>query len=198
MRILELLEGKNIPTIVVDVQPEYTGVMDGEELPWVDDLAAFLMKQKAPILMLVNAEDQGLTGDTVDDIRIYWEDSGFTDWNKVTIYDKGYGYLRGAMDLGVDDGTIIKIIREMYRQKVSDSRELFDEDYDKIVEFVGKKVADIITSDAISVDWISLKLLKEHSGYICGGGKNECLREVELMMNAFNIKYKEIARFIYG
>jgi len=31
-----------------------------------------------------------------------------------------------------------------------------------------------------------------------GGGRMECLREVELLMNAFNIKYKRIDHLVYG
>jgi hypothetical protein len=31
-----------------------------------------------------------------------------------------------------------------------------------------------------------------------GGGRDECLREVELLMNAFNIKYKRIDSLVYG
>lgn len=34
--------------------------------------------------------------------------------------------------------------------------------------------------------------------WFMGGARDECLREVELLMNAFNIKYKEIGNFIYG
>jgi len=35
------------------------------------------------------------------------------------------------------------------------------------------------------------------AGYIMGGGRDECLREVELLMSAFNIKHKQISEFIY-
>jgi hypothetical protein len=31
-----------------------------------------------------------------------------------------------------------------------------------------------------------------------GGGRDECLREIELMMNAFNFKYKRVANWLYG
>jgi hypothetical protein len=42
-------------------------------------------------------------------------------------------------------------------------------------------------------------LLNKLSGsYIVGGGRNECLREVELLMNAFNFKYKRIDSMVYG
>ena len=113
--------------------------------------------------------------------------------------DKGYGYIRAAMDSGeVQDGEIIKVIREMYNQKISDSRELFDGDEEKIAEVFGEENLWWLTEDTISVGWIAMDELKRMSPfYICGGGKEECLKEVLLMCNALNIKYKIISRFVY-
>lgn len=200
---MRLQEVRSTPCVVVDVQPEYTGINDGNELQWIDDMMGFLNNQSGPILMFVNAEDQGLTNDTVGDIQTYWEDSGFDpdNWDRVEIVDKGYGYIRGFLDYGVDHAAIIRTIREMYQQKVTDSRELFDgegsEDYIEQMGNLG--IPEEVLSDAISVEWTSVAQLKQFSGcYIMGGGKNECLKEVQLLMNAFNIKYREIEEFIYG
>lgn len=206
MRYEELKEGRNTPCIVVDVQPEYTGLNDGDELHWIDEMMTFLNKQTGPILMFVNAEDQMMTSDTVDDVRIYWEDSGFDpdNWNRVQIVDKGYGYFRTFMDQGVPESGIIKTIREMYRQKVTDSRALFDgEDNENYIEdmnqLLGSNDWSSLYDDGIGVKWTSVSQLKRFSGsYIMGGGRDECLREVELLMSAFNIKYKRIEEFVYG
>lgn len=76
MRLYEVLtESKNRPCVVVDIQPEYTGINDGDELPWIDDLMTFL-NDKNKILAFINAEDTGLTMDTVDGVKEYWKDSG--------------------------------------------------------------------------------------------------------------------------
>lgn len=204
MRAYELFEGKNIPCIVIDVQPAYTGLMDGDELPWIDDLMTFLNSQRGPILMFINAEDQGLTSDTVNDVKLYWEDSGFnsSNWSRVEIVDKGYGYFRPWMDNDVSESAIIRTIREMYKQKVTDARDLFqdEDDYSYAMEqFLGDDFRDVVVDDSLSVEWTSVAQLKRFSGsYIMGGAREECLKEVELLMNAFNIKYKEINEFIYG
>lgn len=206
MRIRELTESKNTPCIVVDVQPAYTGMSpNGSIWDGMEPLMHFLNKQTGPILMFVNAEQQGLTEDTIDEIRYFWEENGFDpdNWDRVTVNDKGYGYLRGWMDNGADSRATIKTIREMYAQKVTDSRELFSGDdsedwFAEMEEFLGSDFEDYMVGDNISVEWLSLAQLKQFSpGYIMGGGKEECLREVQLMMNAFNIKYKEIGEFIY-
>ena len=46
---------------------------------------------------------------------------------------------------------------------------------------------------------ISIADLKTLSGSLLGGGgQHECLKEMQLLMNAFNIKYKLVQDWIYG
>lgn len=213
MRAYELLNEKasrGRPIVCVDVQPAYSGIMDGAEDDTFEAAIQFVNDSRAPCLMFVNAEDTGVTTDTIADIRIYWEDSGFEpeNWNRIEIYDKGYGYLRGWMDNNVDSRIIIQTIREMYRQKVYDTRDLFDGDPDKLEEFVRSftgrlyhdiPVPSVITDEPMSVGWAAIDQLKRYNNcYLIGGGRNECLAEVALLMNAFNIKYKMIDELIYG
>lgn len=199
-----ITESVNVPIIVVDVQPAYCGEVDGpHRLGMVDELAVFLSKHKANVLMMVNAEDQGLTEDTIPEIQYWWQDIFLENqvssdcMNSWEWLDKGYGYLRGWMGY-VEEDVIIKAIREMYAQRIYDSRDLFDGDLEQIEQFFGDDWNPNMHDDAISVEWISITKLREFSkGYICGGAKDKCLREVQLIMNAFNIKYKEIDKFIY-
>lgn len=212
----ELNESKNTSVIVVDVQPEYSGMMDGDENPVFEQIIRFVNNQTGPVLMFVNAEDQGMTGDTVQDVKLYWEDTIRGEdmdpetnpypinWNRFQIVDKGYGYLRNWMDDNISARTIIKTIRLMYQNRVNDSRELFGgEDSDDYAvnfqQFIGDEFEPWMLEDPISINWTSVAQLKRFSGsYIVGGGRNECLREVELLMSAFNIKYKRIDSMVYG
>lgn len=213
MRYYELDEGKNTSSIVVDIQPQYEKDPYGESnLDIFLKAAKFLNRQKGPILMLVNADAAGQTDDTIPSIKHYWEKKlGFTNWNNVTINDKGYGYLRSWMDADVSDAAIIKTIRLMYQLKIADSGQLFggpqeypddvDEDvYDNsMTALLGNEYSVDMRDDTISVEWTSLAQLKRFNGsYIFGGGCYECLKEVQLLMNAFNIKYKVIHEFVYG
>ena len=219
MRIseLQLTEGRNTPVICVDVQPEYSGMNDGDENPVFEDIIQFVNRQTGPVLMYVNAEDQGLTGDTVQDVKAYWEhtvrgeawdpeehdehDDSPINWSRFQIVDKGYGYFRSWMDHGIPAATIIKTIRMMYQQKVNSSEDLtFPKFSARTPEMVDiKHTIDEMDGDSISVNWTSVAQLKRFSGaYIVGGGRNECLKEVELLMNAFNIKYKRIDHLVYG
>jgi hypothetical protein len=208
MRYSELIEGSQRPIVVVDVQPEYLN----PGYYFLPDLARLLAKHKGRILMFVNADETGMTDDSVEhDIIPYWEDIyeriGYSEEDfydkilpKLEFYDKGYGYFRGWMDSAVGEKSIIKTIREMYRQKVADSRDLFDGDLTKLNAFVDDDAVDegLLKNEPITVEWVSLEYLRKFNNcYICGGGRNECLKEVQLLMNAFNIKYTEISRFIY-
>lgn len=212
MKIKDIIsEGLNHPVIVVDVQPEYCG--DNSVCQPIVD---FVQRQTGPVLMFVNAEDMGQTGDTVESIRTWWEElaggeyddntgtyNEVIDWSRFQIVDKGYGYLRSWMDRDTSPAAIIKVIREMYQQKVSDSRYLFggemSPDYDdNMRNLIGKEHREFDLDDPLIVNWTSIAQLKRFNGaYIVGGGRNECLREVELLMNAFNIKYKRIDDLVY-
>lgn len=224
MRIRELLEGRNHPVIVVDVQPEYSGVMDGDENPIFTQIIEFVHNQTGPVLFFVNGEDTGLTGDSIDGIKQYWsdticelaDDSSETDsydldddyndcdpieWSRYEIVDKGFGFFRGLMDTGVPDNVIIRIIRTMYQQRVNDSRELFggEDDPEYHANMLGLGLDVDKHPDPVITEWTSVAQLKRYSGaYIVGGGRHECLREVEILMNAFNIRYKRIDQLIYG
>ena len=201
MLIKELLtEGLSHPVIVVDVQPAYSTFA-----PRIcSKIVEFVNKQTGPVLMYVNADQHGLTDDTIPSIKDFWEDNGFDPdgWRRVKIEDKGYGYFRGAMDSGVPDALIIKCIRLLYQYKLNDSRNLFGgEDSDTYEESMQKhfgEYADTFINEPLYVNWTNVALLKQFSGaYIVGGGRNECLREVELLMNAFNVKYRRIDSLVY-
>ena len=203
-----LLEGRSYPCIVVDVQPEYCPMSDVCE-----KIISFVNKQTGPVLMFVNAEDSGLTSDTIDSIKLYWEeivtelsgdyeDESPVNWDRFEIVDKGYGYFRSWMDSGIDSRIIIATIRELYSQRKSDSRDLVFPDDVKEMTMIQSEIQDAIEEmgdDPLIVNWISVGQLRKFNGaYIMGGGRDECLREVELLMNAFNIKYKRIDSLVYG
>lgn len=214
-KILDEKVSRGRPVVCVDVQPGYTGGQEYQN--YNHRVGNFLAEHRGPILMYVNADDSGLTEDNIErNIYPWWaeifEDLGYDFYEdglpKMEFYDKGYGYLRGWMDSGVDERIIIQTVREMYRQKVYDSRDLFDGDPDKLNEFVRSHtgrlyhdipVPSVITDEPISVGWAALNQLKRYNNcYLIGGGAEECLAEVALLMSAFNIKYTKVNNLIYG
>ena len=85
----------------------------------------------------------------------------------------------------------------MVMNDINDSREIDDEPWLELVgedfRFYDDREMNIYIPD------INIASLKELSGTLMGGGgRHECLRELELLMNAFNIKYKRVDDWIYG
>lgn len=224
MRSTEFLtEGLNHPIICVDVQPSYSGMYDGDESPVFLEIMQFVQKQTGPVLFFVNAETTGVADDTVQGIQQYWDDSlgdpgdeswdendeyHYTepsspiDWRRFTMVDKGYGYLRAWMDNNVPHNIIIQTIREMYKQKVTDTRDLeFSGNIQERTPMQSQimRVAAELGDDNMTIGWTSVAQLKRFNGaYLVGGGREECLKEVELLMNAFNIRYKRVDSLVYG
>jgi hypothetical protein len=88
----------------------------------------------------------------------------------------------------------------MYSQKVNDTRELQFPAFNRrtTTQSLIQGAIEEMEDDPMSVGWASISLLKKFNGaYLVGGGREECLREVELLMNAFNIKYKRIDSLVY-
>jgi hypothetical protein len=217
MRAHEFItEGLAHPVIVVDVQPEYSGMWDGAENDVFPEIIRFVNRQTGPVLMFVNAEETGVSGDTINDVLSYWEDTVTQDdpdwydddpdapspinWRRFHIVDKGYGYFRGWMDAGIEPNIIIAAIRELYQQRVSDTRELEFPNSSRrtpLQSLILGAMEDL-NDEPLTVNWTSVAQLKQFNGaYLVGGGRNECLREVELLMNAFNIKYRRIDQLVY-
>lgn len=190
---------KKSKIIVVDVQPSYSYYDSKNGTNILPKTINFVNSQSGPVLMLVNAEKTRMSKDTIESIKQYWEqkaENGSVDWSRFEIIDKGFGYLRAWMDKGVDEKIIIKTIRELYKQKKYSTEDLNRDSLDTEILHIMQEISPY---NPINIDWVSLSKLKQFDGaYIVGGGRNECLREVELMMNAFNIKYTRIDKFVYG
>ena len=213
MRVNEfLIEGRNHPVIAVDVQPAYCG-----DSPIGKRIVDFVQNQTGPVLMFVNAEEHGVTSDDLESIQYWWEEhagydydaydadpnyEGPINWRRFQIVDKGYGYFRGWMDQGVQPKFIIQLVRYMYQHKLHDIRDDIDGVYQYMTHNpIGGQIVDWqdwMEEEPFIINWTSVAQLKRFNGsYLVGGGRNECLREVELLMNAFNIRYKRIDSLVY-
>ena len=178
--------------IVVDVQPVYTHLMQDE----VTAITEFINTKAERVLAYFNGEDAG-ERDTLEDVKQWYLDNGLEEESlaKINFQEKTYAYLRGWMD-DVEERDIIKVVRYMVTNRIQQSDQIGNS---AIVELLGIDVAgEVDDIDPIYIPDIDLSLLKQYNkSYIGGGAKHECLKELTIMMNAFNIKYKLINRFIY-
>jgi len=193
-----LSEKRTNNVIVVDIQPMYKNFiyMKMDMFKFVD----FLQKQRK-ILYFYNGPDTVGSDRKQDIIEWLMECSDYSEhlYNKLTKetiwYDKGYGFFRSWMDMGADNGFIKKAIRFMINKKVYDSRDIEPEEWKE--KFPNDWI-DKFQDDMIYLPDIPINKLKQFSGsYLVGGGKNECLKEIKILMSVFNIKCTEVKEFIY-
>lgn len=195
MRIKDIIiEGRNTNLVVVDVQPAYRATYYAEKI--ID----FAEKQTGKIVAFYNSEE--FSNDTLQDVMMFWQENGARDnlLERVFWTEKTYAFLRAWMDLGVPDSTIIKVIRYLATNKLNDSRDIGEDDPNfDLQDLIGtENYEPWMEDDPIYIPDISIANLKNLSPfYLCGGARSECLREVELLCNAFNIKYKRINSLIY-
>ena len=202
MKVSELLlEANRNKIILVDFQPAYVkgGYGHDEALHATVDS---LNKMNPPdMLVFYNGQDVGIE-DTADEVIEMYKDFGLDESiaRRMELREKSYAWLRNWMDNDVPPAIIIAVVRYMVQNKVYDSRDIEPE---TMVEIIGQdkytEYEDAIEGDMISIPDISIPELKSLSGaLIGGGGKHECLKEITLLMNAFNIKYKLVKEWMYG
>jgi hypothetical protein len=197
MKLNDILTEKvsqSYPMIVVDVQPEYHKWCEYIMPRFVD----FMNSHSGRVLAYYNG--QGLTNDEMETVKHYYREMGMNEERVESIeyIEKDYGWFRAWMDNGVSEGDIIKILREMMRQKINDSRDLEPSAEEVFEELVGEMDGFNVEDDPIYFPYIEIGHLREFNGaLLCGGGEHECLKEIQLLMSAYNIKYKLFKKLIY-
>jgi len=198
MRLQQFInEKRKRNVIVVDVQPMYASYIHFN----IHDFCDFLMEQNK-ILYYYNGPDTVGSDTSKEIIEWLYEQYDYNDdlYSKLTsrdtiFYDKGYAFFRSWMDMGADPGFIKKAVRFMNENKVYDSRDIDPEIWE---EKFPDDWQDNFEFDPITIPDIPINVLKKFNGsYLVGGGRNECLAEVEILMSVYNIKTTKVRKFIY-
>ena len=190
------MEKRNNNVIVVDIQQFYTKWSDKRFKIW--EFVEFLNQQRK-ILYFYNGDSIGID-DNENSIYQWLSEEGLTKpKNDFIFIDKGYAFFRAWMDIGISEGILKKAIRFIFSKKVWDSRDIPEVEWKEFEDSIGETIFDVVTyDDPIYLPEISVSVLKSFNGsFIVGGSKNECLREVEILMSVFNIKAKRVKKFIY-
>jgi len=184
------------PLVVVDVQPAYKSYCDHIVQP----LMKYINRYRGPILMLVNAEESGVSDDHKDDIIYYWIENGLNEkkLDYLNITDKGFGFLRAWMDLTTEEN-IIKIGQFMISRNLTDNREIEERGISTLEELLGDEYEESLEGDPLILNWLDWNLIRSqyNGSQLCGGGRYECLREVELMFKILRVKYTILEKFVY-
>lgn len=199
MRLARILEANRQSVILVDFQPAYSSGQGYDQA--LGSVCEYINRSpNVRVAAFFNGDMEGLTEDNQQAVEWHYMEHGGLEEERIDdiqFYEKTYAFLRNWMDQGVDNSTIIKTLRFMVNNRINDSRDIEDEDLEKLAG--GEGELQVMEGDMIYLPDISLSMLKGASGsLIGGGGRHECLAELQILMNAFNIKYKMVQDWIYG
>lgn len=182
--------------IVVDIQPGYHSGC-GHMLQ--DVIEKMNETQQNIIFFYVGKE---LDLDTKHDVIGYLLENGLDEHklDGIRFIEKTYGYFRCWMDNGISDDIIIKSIKTMIEDGVHDSRDFTEEQWDKIIP-PPREYNHILEEETIFYPDFNDKIFKANymNGFeLIGGGRHECLKEIELFLKALDKDVKVTERLCYG
>ncbi len=207
-RLIEISGGNpvsNKELIVVDIQPEYEPYCRNILTPFI----LFLNKNHenlSRLVFLFNGQDT-LGMININDYKMWWIENGLDEdiVDRAIFYDKGYAFFRYCMDSNIPHETIVNLVKFMIRHNINDSREInakfwkqFVKEY-KDDDYGTGEVRDLLeaASDCISIPDLMEFLGRYNNIVICGGGINECLKEVEIALDALGKQYNVLTQFTY-
>lgn len=150
--------------IVVDVQPEYSSWI---RQPLLNNIAALVNTTPLPTAFLWVGED--ISNDTASDVRQYLIDIGVTEGrlDDSLLVEKGYGFLREAMDMGVDPEDIVASTKALLERR---------------------EHSGICCGHYVWIPGFHTTFDYADKVTLVGGGRNECLAEVALLLEAKGIE----------
>ena len=177
--------------IIVDIQPAYINYMNNINLP---NLLQYCSEFEN-VLWFFNGQSLGYD-DNIEQWLNYELD--FWETDKINFYEKEYGYFRNLIDNDYDDETIVNIVKYMVDHKINDSRDLTDQDLKNLNITDDEHLIEILSDEGI---WLNENILNELEKFnpctLIGGGKNECLKEIEIYCQVAEIEYQLNQKFIY-
>ena len=190
-----LLENVEVPIIIIDVQPSYDNYCSHV---W-RNLAPLINNYGGKIIAFFNGPE--LSMESEDEVKMYFYENGVDEekLHSIDFRPKAYAFFRGWMDQGMDSDDISIVVRYMLRNKINDSRDIDETQWPMIFGDSWKNVQDIVeSSDNIYMPDIDIDDLKRIKNcFLCGGGRNECLEEIRILLDACDIPYKLRNELIY-
>lgn len=187
--------------ISIDVQSEYENYF-GFDAYSFGNMINDSNESLSSLTFLFNGPDMGFSSE--EEYR-WWliENCGIDE--EITaaayFYDKGYAFFRYCMDEGIDDDELVDLVKFMMRHNVNDSREIDKNMWTAFMKEYGyNDIHDLLepAEDMINIPDL-MEFLQRYNGkmVICGGGINECLKEVEIALMAINKNYNILTKFTY-
>lgn len=182
--------------LIIDVQNTYIEYINKKDSV-LSNIEKLAKNHDNVIYLYDNISGQDLYSEIPDDwLEGYNEESFYDSFNY--IIEKQYGFFRDFMDsynLGLEVEEIIKLGKFCLKEGISDIRDI-NENQETLKRFNKHFLNSKITPDIFDVYsfWIPLDLCDELRSYssftVVGGGLNECLKEVCILLDILDIKYQ--------
>lgn len=196
----QLFSSKTI--ICVDIQPEYEDYIQFGLKEWGEFVNE--SSKNNSIIFLYNGFDT--LGMIEENDYKSWlvQDCGIDEdviYNS-DFYDKGYAFFRYCMDNSIDEENISDLVKYMYNNGINDSRYINSDMWDDYMDKSNHSSEDLRELLEISDDIIRIPDLMDFVKYynsiiLLGGGVTECLKEVEIALNALDKDYEIYDNFTY-
>jgi len=189
--------------VSVDIQPEYENGFDFQLYTLVEFLNTHYDDMAQLVFLYNGHETLGMIREM--DYKMWWLENGLREdiVDSAIFYDKGYAFFRYCMDSGLDHDVTVNFIRFLYENDIRDSREMDRNMWAKYLRQYRrtdkKEAHELLASSADCVNIPDLMdFIKRFSNLVLtGGGINECLKEVEIALQALNKSYKIFSKFTY-
>lgn len=177
------MENKSDFLVVVDVQPAYQDAC--EDI--IYDIIEKINKSEQPIIFFYVGRE--LDCDTKSDVIGYLLEHGIEEnrIDGIRFIEKDYGFFRTWMDAGVSHENILKTIRYMNKNNITDTRDFSEEDWSRTVgnQYAHRAYSD----DFFGLPNFNQKIFKEkivNNFELIGGGRYECLLEIDFFLKGLD------------
>lgn len=198
---INLVQGANL--ISIDIQPEYQNYLSFSLDGYIDFLNKNYDNMNS-LTFLYNGNDT-LGMSTEAEYKVWLLENGLDDSvvDSARFYDKGYAFFRSCMDSGHDEEEIVNLVKYMINHGINDSRDIDEEMWNGFMSEYGYDASDVRdflepAQDCINIPDL-MDFLQRYGGklVICGGGINECFKEVEIALTALGKNYNVLTEFTY-
>ena len=190
MKLKTILNENTGELLVVDVQPAHQDHITFDLYEFTD----YLNSYKGKINYVFNGPDLGYEDESELIEWLFEHDLKEETLSNIKFIEKNYGWIRTAIDDGDDEEIILELLRYMIENDYMDAREISEQEKGDLSE----NVLDFIDfDDGFCLPNIIDEMKNFNKCTVVGGGADECLLEMEITLNALNIKNKRNNKFIY-
>ncbi len=198
---INIIQGANL--ISIDIQPEYEKYIKFNLNSFINYINQNIDNLNTLTFLYNGSDTLGMISES--DYKMWLFENGLNEeiLDTARFYDKGYAFFRYCMDNDADEREIVNLVRYMIKNNINDSRDIDEEMWQGFMNEYGYDSSDVRdllepAEDAINIPDL-IDYLQNYSGkiIICGGGINECFKEVEIALNAMEKKYNVLTQFTY-